>query len=239
MNSQLRRLWLVPVAALCCSFLANVEVARAAPTIDFNIDAIHTSLSPSISYAGGSSALIGSQIGVDTVVGLETSLFADDPFQIIGGILSFETGSFVGSVPGFGWQFSGGGSLSIVGGVDTDGDDIADFSGTLFTATFADDVFVNWFSNGFRVVVSALDGGQLNSDLASLLGIGTELPEGSLNLAFNTDRAIQVGDAFISTRVLSGDVAAVPEAGGLALVSFALLGGAFGNWYRRRKAQEV
>lgn len=232
------RLGLLPLAALCCSFLASGEAARAAPMIDFNIDAIHTSLSPSISYAGGSSALIGSNISVDTVVGLETPLFPDDPFAIIGGVLSFETGSFVGSVPGLGWQFSGGGILSVTGGVDADGDDIADFSGTLFTATFADDVFVNWFSNGFRVAVSALEDGQLNSDLASLLGITTDLPDGSLNLSFSTDRAIQVGDAFISTRVLSGDVAAVPEVGGLALASVALLGGAFGTWHRRRQNRD-
>lgn len=227
----------LPLMTLCLSLAASVNVARAAPVIDFNIDAIHASLSPSISYGGGASSLLGSQISVDSIAGIDTPLFANQSFAILDGVLNFETGASIGSVPGLGWQFAGGGSLSIEGSVDTNGDDIGDFTGTLFTASFADNVFVNWFSNGFRVAVSALEGGQLNSDLADLFGISTVLPEGSLNLAFSTDTSVGVGDAFSSTRVFSGDVAAVPEAGTALMAGLFAVGSAAGFWYRRRQAQ--
>lgn len=221
-----RTRWLGPgLGLLAYLWLGTVSQTRAEPIIDFNIDPVHGP-GAIVAYGGGLVPLVGTGIGVDSVSGLDTPLFPDDTFAVLDGLLSFETGVFLGSLPGVGSRFSGGGSLTITGGVDTDGDTVADFAGTLLTGSFADDVTLAWFSNGFRVAASALADVVLHPDLASLFGVPDALPEGGLNLSFYVPRGVPVDGPFESTRVLSGDVSAVPEVGAATMGALAF--GIFG-----------
>lgn len=73
-----------------------------------------------ISYAGGSAALVGKNIGISHIV--ETLAVTTDSELICDNcLLTFSTGPFAGTVPHEGtpdgYSFSGGGSLKIIGGV--------------------------------------------------------------------------------------------------------------------------
>src|SRR4030042_2773744 len=76
------------------SLFLFVAPVQAAAILDFNMDAAHPA-GASISYAGGATPLLGVNISVDSVLGINTPLnnLVAVPFV---GILNFTTGNYVG-----------------------------------------------------------------------------------------------------------------------------------------------
>jgi hypothetical protein len=79
--------------------LAVASTAQAIPVLDFNLDAGHGATA-SVSYAGGGAPLIGTDLSVDNVIGLDTPLNDTTILTISGGLLNFETG---GNTGGYTW----------------------------------------------------------------------------------------------------------------------------------------
>ena len=70
-------------------------LARAAPFLLFSMDANHPPTA-SISYAGGAAPLVGVDISVDSVIGIDTPLNNGATLPFVGA-LNFTTGPFIGS----------------------------------------------------------------------------------------------------------------------------------------------
>ena len=204
--------------------------ARALPVLlDFDMNPIQPS-GATISYAGGSAALVGVDIGVDTVTGLNTPLNSGVTvdFHLTnptdGAILSFTSGAFTSSGTGL-WNFSGGGSLSVDLPL-SGGGTLNLLSGTFLTAQVDSGIA------GTYVDVSGFTDFK-NTRLLNFYGLPTGIPyEGGLNLSFTTGG--KAPGAFSSTRVLSGDLtnSPIPEPATMLLLGSGLLG--MGVYARRR-----
>lgn len=91
-----------------------------------------------ISYAGGASALVGSNIQVDNVVGgMDVPAHSNIMLNLAGGVLDFTTGSLSSYSNGT-WDFNGGGTITLMGGIDLNGDGILEIplGTTLLSGTF-------------------------------------------------------------------------------------------------------
>ena len=77
--------------------------------------------SGTISYAGGSSPLVGSEIPILRIDGFGTPENPTPPggnaLDVLNGVLSFETGPLSSFSPVFGYLFEGGGFFTITGGI--------------------------------------------------------------------------------------------------------------------------
>lgn len=216
--------------------------AQAAPQLDFNMNATHPA-GASISYAGGTTPLVGVNIGVDEVVGLSTPLnnnvtldlsgplVPGEPLDLNGdAVLSFTTGNLT-AVVGSTYFFGGGGSISIVGDVSAIG---IPAGTTLLTGTFTSAQVVA-AGGTFKVTIATfLD--VKDERLAAYYGLaGAPGWLGQMNLSFNA--AGTPPNGFQSSSVLSGDVinTPLPEPTSLALLGMGVMG-MMGYAARRRKA---
>ena len=205
--------------ALVLAFLLTATqplVAKALPQIDFGIFPPTTG---SISYAGGANPLLGTNIGVDIVVGLGTALNNHVVRSCISCVLNFTTGNLASS-SATSWTFGAGGSIVITGGVDLDNDGDANDPGdvpvgtSLLAGTFTGNPVVLAFGNAFRVVGAGFVDVK-NSVLAAFYGLegGPDVGYvGGLNLSFGTSAIPPNG--FSSSELFSGDVINQPESGG-------------------------
>jgi hypothetical protein len=210
--------------------------ARALPIVDFGAVAPTPG---TIAYAGGAQPLVGTGIQVDNVVGLDTPLNADLVIDLLGGVLAFTTGALV-STDATGWTFAGGGSLTLTGVLDLDGNGVLDPgepTGTLLSGVFSGSPKVVAAAGSFRIVTAGFDA-ELAPEVAALYGVDGAGAVGGLNLSFSTTRRPPA--SFASTQVLSGDVtaetavASVPENGTLLLVGVGMV--ALGLATRRQLA---
>jgi hypothetical protein len=195
--------------------------------LDFNMNAVHP-LGASISYAGGATPLVGTNIDVDDVTGVGTSMNAGAPVACVGCTLNFATGNFSGSTP-ITWSFAPGGAISIVGSIPTIG--IA--NETILNGFLVDALVVNT-GGDFKVVISTFFDDKHDA-LEAYFGLaGTPLWDGAMNLSFNAAGAPP--GAFSSSAVLSGDVTntPVPEPASMVLLGSSLLGVAIAIRKRRR-----
>jgi hypothetical protein len=186
----------------------SVSGAQAAE-VDFNIVAPTTG---SIDYTNGNSALIGTDIDVDSVVGLDTPL--NDSVLSICDVctLNFSTGNF-DSYDGTTWTFMGGGSIEIVGGVDfpdlpASGD--VPTGTTLLTGSFNEARVIELPSGEFEF---SIFGGSFidtkDPDLLAYYGLPTEVDyNGGLNISFSAQTNGSGG--FNSTSLFSGDIVNTP-----------------------------
>jgi hypothetical protein len=181
-----------------------------AVSLDFNIGA---PTSGSVSFAGGSNPLIGSNIEVDNVVGLSTPDHANVQAVCLSCVLNFTTGGLTdaGGPPPSGsnngwWSFGSGGSITITGGVDFQGvpGDIA-LGSTLLTGSFNSAFVRDLGVQGFQVTFGTfLD--QKHPDLLAYYGLTPGTPfEGAFTLLFASPNP-GVGGAFASTSIFSGNV---------------------------------
>ena len=197
--------------------LAAPALVSAAWIIDFGIN---TPTTGSISYAGGNTPLVGSNIQVDNYIGLDTPLNNGVGFNLPNGILNFTTGALIGSTP-YTWDFGSGGSISILNG-----------STTLLSGSF-NSASVAKTGELFRVAFSSFTDFK-NAELAAFYGLGeyANLPwDGSFNISFAAVGTPPGG--FLSSTVLSGDVMnTVPEPGTLVLLGSGLVG--IAAWGRKK-----
>lgn len=213
--------------------VAAVAPALALPTLDFGIVA---PTSGTLSFAGGSASLVGVNIEVDSLVGLNTPV--DDGVTRVCHEcrLNFTTGALISSTADT-WVFGGGGGITLVGGIGTGGNDIA--PGTLLLAgEFTGSPTVMLVNGAFKIAGAAFTDVK-SADLATLYGLagGPNLPwSGGFNISFNAEGTPP--DAFVSAEVLSGDVvnSPVPEPLTLFLFGSGLVGLAGYTRARGRRA---
>jgi len=190
--------------------------ALADPVLDFKVPAVQP-LSAHIDYAGGLSPLVGSGIVVDSVVGLDTPLHNGVSLACTDCTLDFTTGANIG-----GWNWAGGGSITITGfgGVSL-------MSGSFDSASVLDE------GNNFKIAGAAFTDTK-DSNLTTFYG----LPPGATfagNFILNFNASGSPGDAFSSSRVTSGDVTnSIPEPASLLLLGSGLIGLGFWRWKNTR-----
>jgi hypothetical protein len=185
----------------------SISPSAMAVELDFNLSA---PTSGTVTYAGGGSALVGSNIEVDNVVGLSTPANANVTSVCFSCLLNFNSGSLTGSGPQNGgwWSFGSGGTISITGGVQLQGGTDISLGSTLLTGSF-NNAFVQDLGSQFKVTFGSF-GDTKNADLLSYYGLTPGTPfQGALTLLFAaTDNG--VGSPFISTSVFSGNVVNSP-----------------------------
>jgi hypothetical protein len=168
------------VMALC--------VPSYAVTIDFNVFAPS---SGTISYAGGTNPLIGTDIQVFAVKTDSGNpiLFTDNV------VLNFTTGNFITSAAGD-WSFGSGGSISIVDTTKSE---------TFLTGSFTS-VEVEAIGSSFKVALAGFTDTKTAAllQLLGLSGLNTTGWDGNMNLSFIANG--MPGNAFCSSVIGSGDV---------------------------------
>jgi hypothetical protein len=202
---------------------SRLEV-QADPIIDFGLVA---PTAGTISYAGGTAPLFGTNIQVDNVVGLDTPDHNGWLRNLDGGTLDFETGDLIGSDASH-WTFGGGGSITLTGGVDLDNNgsiglgDIP-LGTTLLSGTFNGAEIIA-FGNTFKIAGASFSDAK-NAQLADFYGLTSPLYSGSFNISFVASGIPPSG--FQSSTVLGGDVvnspAQVPEPASLMLMGSGII----------------
>lgn len=191
--------------ALACT-AGSVNAAE----LNFRIEATTPG---SVAYAGGASdLLIGSGIEVDSVTGLTTPLHNDEVSTCVSCTLNFTSGAFSGyDVSSQTWLFNGGGSISVVGGIDfIDNSSIADIgTGTTLLSGNFTSASVTQLASGvfdFRIASGAFTDTK-DPVLLGYYGLPNTNYVGGLNLSFTAN---STGNGFSSTELYSGEIANAP-----------------------------
>jgi len=194
--------------------------ASATPILDFGISAPQPT-SSKISFAGGTAPLIGTNIDVSTVVGVDTPLNNGGILTISGGLLNFKTGAF-NSFTSSQWVFDGGGTLTIKGGIPS----LPILGGSTLLGGYFDDAVVLHFSSKYNIAGAAFSDA-LDPVLLSYFGLTNYVStDGNFNIGFYTATTKIPPQSFTSSRVTSGDVSTsfVPITGSWLLLGTGLLG---------------
>ena len=208
-----------------------------ATLLDFNADADHP-VGVSISYPVLGGALLGVNIGIDSVLGVGTPANPGIKRDCVSCVLAFTTGNLT-STTATTWNFGGGPatSITITGGIDLNNDgDIIDLVDVPFGSKILSGKFgsatVTKFGSFFKIAGSVF-GDQKVQLLKDFYGLGAIADwDGNFNLSFLA--AGSPPATFTSTTVGSGDVfnQPVPEPTSLLLLGSGLVG--LGFWGRRR-----
>ena len=189
----------------------SVSPSAMAVELDFNISA---PTSGTISYGGGSGALIGSSIEVDNVVGLSTPANANVTSICVSCVLNFTSGAETtaggptGPNNGW-WSFGSGGTITITGGVQLQSGTDISLGSTLLTGSFTSAFVQDLGGQGFKVTFGSFSDTK-NADLLSYYGLTPGTPfQGALTLLFGSTNG-GIGSAFTSTSVFSGNVVNAP-----------------------------
>jgi PEP-CTERM motif len=212
--------------------LLGAPSAWAQPTLDFDAPGG----SGSIAYAGSSGDVVGTGIGITSVTGESTPLNNLVNLAISGGSVNFSSGAFISESTQSGqtiWNFSGGGTVTLTGGMSTPS--LASGT-TLLSGTIAS-VTVIETSTGYSVSIAAFYN-TVNTALSGHYGVSDPTWGGTMNIGF---MASPNGSGGFTTSnggfVGSGDVTttAAPEPSSLAIAGIGALS-LIGYGLRRRKA---
>lgn len=159
-----------------------------------------------ISYAGGAAPLIGLGIDVDSIIGVTTPVNNGVELTCFGCVLTFTTGGSTGSTANT-WNFGPGGFITLIGGVDMNGNDIQDggdipAGSVLFSGPFVGTTLVQRFTGSFRLLAGAFEDTK-DPALLAYFGLSNVLLDGAINLSFNATGVPP--NAFTSSSIFSGN----------------------------------
>jgi hypothetical protein len=209
------------------ALVGMTSTVHAQPSVDFTVPASNPGAS--ISYAGGSNPLVGTNISITEVTGLGgTPLHNGVTQAVTGGVLNFTSGNFGNSVGGD-WEFGVGpaNSITITGAVP--GASIPPSTTLLQGTVLSAKVDVTSGMVALGAFINTID-----PTLAAYYGLLTP-GGGGFNIRFLASAIAP--NAFTSTTVASGDVlsTAVPAPGFLALLCSGSVASVFGYAWRRAK----
>jgi hypothetical protein len=215
------------------------SIAQAAPASYIDFELRPQGGSARISYQGGSTPLVGNNLGVADLKGFSTPVNDGVTLNLVQGELSFATGNFKGtSQNGTTWQFAPGGSLTITGAVPSLG--ITDPKTTLLTGSFLGPdtpPFVQGYTNLDLKTQGGAFFNVVNPALAAYFGLPTGGAASTGVLTTTFAAAATPPSGFSSNGFSSGDVtaSAVPEPGALAI--FGVLATAGVAYLHRQRAR--
>ncbi len=212
-------------------FLGAVGPANASQ-IHFDLNLPDTS--GAIYYAGGNTPLMGENIPVHIVTGLDTPSNNGIEFNIINGLLNFQTGNLTSYSSNGGnqmWTFSNGGSLTLSGTVDVDGEGDVDPDEPTGDLVYDGEFYSNFVlelgagSFNYWVTIESLSDSK-NEDLVDLFGMPNGLYDGGFNISFLAEVINEDTHAFQSIDTLTGDFTnmPVPIPGAIWLLGSGLIG---------------
>jgi hypothetical protein len=189
---------LMVIMAMALVLCGAMAMSAQAQVYDFNI--AHPQDTPGlVSYAGGATPLVGTNLVVDSVdVFGSTGALPDGTYTIDGGLLNFTTGNF-NNAGAFTYVFDAGGSVTLVGtlgadapvGVGTPIGMFGNFSAAAVVSQNTDPDTTHVGTFNFT--------DEKNPEFAALIGLTNPLI-GDIFLGFVTD-SVSPGDPFDSTRV--------------------------------------
>jgi len=214
--------------------LIGGTAAQAQPQLDFSTNGGEPG---TVSYAGGTNALIGS-VTVNSVKGeFGTPLNNNVSLGITSGNLSFSTGPASGTAGAWSWTGTAGNYITITGGVAGTTPPLGAGS-TLLSGTISHASVQNVSGTIYADLTAFVD--TVNATLASFYGL-TGGPGvgwiGSVTLDIELSGNPAAGSTFSTTNIGSGDTFTnpVPEPSSLAIAGLGALG-MIGFGLRRRKA---
>jgi hypothetical protein len=239
MRRQNRIVTALAASLLGIAALVQANVAQSA-IIDYNIA---PPSSGSISFAGGSAALIGSNITLDTLIGLNgIPVNGNTLLNCVGCQLNFTTGNYFGSQTNnlthtTEWLFNGGGNISITGAITDASNTTVVANSTLFSGTFTGAATLQVSTSAF--VFSVAQGaytGQDNAALLSYFGLPANgmTTNGGMSISFTPNGNPGVGAPFSSNFISSGSI--VNDVVPLPAATWLFISGLFGLGIWRRQA---
>jgi hypothetical protein len=190
--------------------------------------------SPSLSYAGGNTALTGTGFAVATTFGDGTSMNNGETLTVTGGQFNFSTGLFAKSTSTE-WIFNGGGAFAMTGGIASIG--IPNGSNLLFDGRFLGQVTVTKLGGNYDLQFSELIT-LINPTLAENYGLPPNAEYfGELGILFQANHT-SPGQPFTSVTIDSVDIAveAIPEPASLTLAGVGILSLVGVSWRVRRRS---
>jgi hypothetical protein len=229
---RLTKVVTIVVALALLLFGAFALSAQATTKIDFDMAA---PTSGTISYGGGETSISGTNIQVDTVVGVDTPLNSGTVLTLTNGLLGFTTGNYIaGESTGTQAAF-GPGTLTLSGTINfPSSPGPGPVTDTWITGTFQR-AYVNWAGNTGRIYATGFTDTKGEELVEFYFGENFSLVnwEGFVNLSFDASQFPPTG--FTTTSLGSGDVANyVPLPPTALLLGGGLLGLVGLGWRRRR-----
>lgn len=151
------------IAALATASIVSFAGSAEAAVIQFDDKTVNGG---TLSYNGTGGALVGKDLLLDTVLGIDTLLNNGKTLSCVGCKLNFTTGNNISESP---YEFASGGSVTITGKILDGLTEIV--NGTLLTGQFTENI-VGSVAGSFAVF-SGIGIDSVNSALSSYYGVDT------------------------------------------------------------------